>query len=175
MAEHTSTLLSGEKLTFPLPDGPLADFVARVRVAANDPAVSINELLDLLYSADNPLLDTTILPGRALATRATLHNPVYHVLLDLLDQKRIQAGQLNLAAAHARYTVDVPQAARRLGITPASVRAAIQARRLAGVYQNGQWWVSEESLASYKVSNRGRRKRKGVTRVSPPEPATDAL
>jgi hypothetical protein len=173
MSEQTYSLLSGETLTVSLPDGPLADFVARVRVAANDPGVSINQLVELLYSADNPLLDTTILPGRAMVTRATLDNPVYHVLLDLLDQKRIAAGQLNLAAAHARYTVDVPSAARRLGITPASVRAAIQGRRLAAIFQTGQWWVSEESLASYKVSNRGRRK-KGTKRVPPPEPATDA-
>src|SRR5262249_9224085 len=80
-----------------------------------------------------------------------------------------QGGQLNLAAAHARYTADVPSAARRLGTTPASVRAAIQARRLAGVFQNGQWWISEESLASYKGSNRGRRREGG--KRGPTEPA----
>jgi|SRR5262245_1936193 len=153
MASYTA--LSGETIRFPDPDPVTADFLARARVAASDLTVSINDMIELVYGPDNPLLDKTILPGRPMVTKAVFVNPVYHVLADLIGVKRVQLGLLDMAAARAAYTLSVPEAAKRLGITPAAVRAAITGKRLGAIYENGQWWLRPESVASYKVSNRG--------------------
>jgi hypothetical protein len=151
----TYQLLSGETVEYPTPAPPVANFMARVLHAAGDPAVDVNGMIELIYGPENPILDTTLVPGRPMITKAVFENPVYHVLSDQIGRKQVQLGLLDLAATRAQYTVSVPEAARRLGITPAAVRAAITARRLSGIYDNGQWWLRPESIASYRVSNRG--------------------
>lgn len=159
----TYQLLSGETVKYPAPAPAVAAFLARVLHAAGDPAVDVNGLIGLLYGPENPILDTTLIPGRPMVTKAVFADPVYHILADQIGRKQVQLGLLDPAANRAQYTLSVAAAARRLGITPAAVRAAISARRLAAVLDNGQWWVRPEAVASYRVSNRGP-KRKGTGR-----------
>lgn len=154
----TYQLLSGETIEYPTPAPPVADFLARVLHAAGDPAVDVNGMIELIYGPANPILDITLVPGRPMVTKAVFDNPIYHVLSDQIGRKQVQLGRLDMAAVREAYNVSVPEAARRLGITPAAVRAAITARRLSGMYDNGQWWLRPESIASYKVSNRGPRR-----------------
>jgi hypothetical protein len=154
----TYTLLSGEVLEYPEPPPAVAAFLAELVIAANDPAVSVPQLIEAIYGLRNPIMDTAFVPGRAMVTKAVFANPVYHVMADLIGRKQVQIGQLDLAATADAYSVSVPDAARRLGITAASVRAAINARKLAAWRKNGQWWVRPESIASYKVGTRGRKR-----------------
>jgi hypothetical protein len=166
----TYHLLSGETISYPAPPAQVAEFLAQVHVAAGDPAVDVNQMIELIYGPENPILDTTFVPGRPMVTKAVFDNPVYRVLTDLLGRKRVQLGHLDMAAARASYTVSVRDAARRLGITPAAVRAAITARRMSAMLENGQWWIHPNSVASYKVSNRGPKRsaaRKKPKRRSP--------
>jgi hypothetical protein len=151
-------LISGETITLRKQPRYVLDFIVRAQLAAHDPTVNVGQMIGLIYGLENPLLDKTMLPGRAMATKAVLENPAWRVMSDLLGVKQIQLGLLDPVAAAAMYKVSVNDASKRLGITPASVRAAINARKLAARLVNGQWWLSEESIASYKVSNRGRRK-----------------
>ena len=152
---NTYQLSSGETLSYPDPPAPVAAYLAQARAAAADPAVTPAELIALVYSPDNPLLDTTILPGRGMVTKAVLDHPVYHVLADLVFLKECAARGRSPDASYAAFTLSVAEAAARLGITPAAVRAAITGRKLAAVLKNGQWWVHPNSVASYRVSNRG--------------------
>jgi hypothetical protein len=147
-------LLSGEVLYLPQMSEAETDFLARAQAAAKDPTVSVDQMIELLYGPENPILDTTFLPGRAMVTRAVFERPLYHVLGDLLGFKRIQHGKLDMAAAAARYNISVEDAARQLGTSPESVLALIRARRLAVHFRDGQWWVSPETIASYTVAAR---------------------
>jgi hypothetical protein len=152
---NTYKLVSGETIRYPDPPPPVAAFLARVRLAAQDPTVSIGQMIDLVYGPDNPLLDHTVFPGRGMVTVAVHADPVYRVMRDQLAVKEIAAGLYDPAEARKAYTLSVPAAAKQLGISPAAVRLAISNQRLAAVYDNGQWWIRPSSVASYKVSNRG--------------------
>jgi hypothetical protein len=162
---NSYSFVTGETAKYADPSPEVADFLARVRTAANDPNVSVLALQDLIYGMENPILDKKMLPGRAMVTMAVFKNPIHHILLDQIDRKRIQLGKLDMAAMRAAHTLTVPQAARRLEITPAAVRAAINTYRLSAIYENGQYWVHPDSVASYRVSTRGPKgKRRKVRR-----------
>jgi hypothetical protein len=152
------TMLSGETVQYPDSPAEVASFLAKVRLAAANPNVSVNQLTELIYSSENPLLDTTILPGRAMVTKKVFENPVYHIMADQIGVKQIQLGLVKKEDWDTQFTISVPEAAEQLGITPGAVRAAITAKKLAAHFRNGQWYVNPNSIASYKVSNRGRKK-----------------
>lgn len=151
------TTLAGETVEYRRPEPALAAFLARVVDAAHDPGVTESAMIDLLYGPENPLLDTSIIPGRGVVTKAAFEHPVYRVLQDLLGRKRVQVGTLDLAASDARHTVSVTEAAERLGVHPSAVRQALQTGRLAGRKVGGTWLTTEEALASFRVVRRGPR------------------
>lgn len=119
-------------------------------LAAHDPTVTEAALTELIYGKENPLLDQSIFPGRGAVTKITLANPVYHVMLDLLDAKRVQAGTLSKPAAEAAFTMTVSEAAETLGITPGAVRQALDAKRLAGVKRGPSYFLDPRSVATYR-------------------------
>jgi hypothetical protein len=152
----TYQLLSGETIEYEIKDPLVRDYLGQIQSAANDPQVSMNEMIALVYNVANPVLDKNLVPGRAMVTPEIFANPVYRVMADLVWQKQFQQPGFDIEKANAQFTLTVPQAAKRLGITPASVRAAITAKKISAILRNGQWWIHPNSIASYKVSNRGR-------------------
>jgi excisionase family DNA binding protein len=159
--------VAGEVIEFPDPSPAIANYLVLATKAAHDPNVTVNDLIELIYHTKNPLLDTTILPGRALVTKAIFANPIYHVFSDLLDVKRVQLGLLDPVAAKESYTLTVTTVATQLGISESAVKLAIKEHRLAAIRDGGQWWINPNSVASYRVSNRGPKgkgTRKKVTR-----------
>lgn len=148
-------MLSGDVIEYEAPAKEVDDYLAQIKVAANNPDISPGELVDLMYSEDNPLLKTGIIPGRGVVTREVSNHPVYHVMLDLLEQKRIQAGVLDREAAESQYTMTVSEAADRLGVSKSAVRQAIQKNKLAGRKVGRRWKLYPESVDAYEVSNRG--------------------
>ncbi|MDB5306897.1 MAG: hypothetical protein JWO38_1099 [Gemmataceae bacterium] len=164
---NSHTLLSGETIEYPDPPPKVAAFLDRVRGAAADPGVSVGQLVALIYGLKNPLLDTTVLLGRAMVTKAASENPVFRVMADQIGVKQ----GIGPAATPDACTVSVPAAAEQLGIAPAAVRAAISCRKLGAVLRNGQWYMRPEAVATYKVSTRGRKtavKRGPGAAASPP-------
>lgn len=151
----TYECLSGALIDYPEPPPDVAAFLDRAKSATTDPLVDLVGMNQLIFGERNPLLDRST--GRAMVTRAVFENPLYRVLNDLLDVKAVNLGLLDLNAAAAAYTVTVIEAADRLGITPASVRAAIVSGKLAARKRNGEWYLRPEAVSSYKVSNRGRK------------------
>ena len=162
-------LVNGEELLYSQPDKPLADYLERVGRAMEDPNVSEQELLALIYSADNPLLDSATVPGLGIVTRRTIDDPVYRVMVGCLSRKRVQMGTLDLAATEAGYTVSVTDAASILNIHPSAVRQAIQIGRLSAWRKGGHFYLRPESLESYDVGRRGPRSARleggGVLRI----------
>jgi hypothetical protein len=169
---NTYNCLSGHTLTYPDPPPDVAAFLERVRLATANPAVSPNQLIELIYGLENPLLDKTMLPGRAMVTQTVFDNPIYHIMRELLFRKELAAAHQTVEQVAAPYTISVKDAAKKLGITESSVRAAITARKLEAWMRNGQWYLRPESIASYKVSNRGRKKRKKATTKPAPSAAS---
>lgn len=51
--------------------------------------------------------------------------------------------------------IGVTEAARRLGVSAVTIRNAIRAERLNAVFDNGQYWIQPEDLASLRVGTRG--------------------
>jgi len=149
------TLVSGETVTYDDPDPEVADYVARVREAAQDPTVSVDDLLELIYSNDNPLLESDQIPGKGMVTTEVFEDPVYKVMADQISVKRIQQGTLDPETMHDKYTVSVSDAADELGISTSAVRQAIYKDRLAAVKKGGAWKIAPSSIDAYEVSNRG--------------------
>lgn len=154
------TTIAGEVLEYARPGPDLARFLARVRAAAEDPRVSEHELVELIYGRENPLLDQTIFPGRGAVTREAFANPLYHVMLDLLDAKRISVGTLDPVRAAGRYTMTVSEAAAELGVSPSAVRQAIERGQLASWKKGPRLHLLDpHSVATYRdhVQRRGPR------------------
>lgn len=160
------TLLSGETVEFTAPTGTLGAFVKRVLAAAKDPAVTERELTDLVHGPDNPMLDPGVVPGRMVATAEVYRDPLFHVLLDCVARKRLPPGT-GVVPARARYTMTVPDAAKQLGISESAIRQAIYASRLRARKDGGTYYLDPASVAGYRVSRRGPRRREGGHKGAP--------
>lgn len=153
----THRTLAGDELEYPEPDGELAPFLERVREAAGDPAIATVAMVELIYGADNPLLaprssSPVALPHRGTATAQTWANPVWHVMLDLLEAKRI-------AVVEATASLRLEEAGELLNLTPDAVRKAVLVENLTGEKRGNRWYVTPGSVATYRdrVLRRGRR------------------
>lgn len=154
------TTIAGEVLEYPRPEPELARFLARLRTAVEDPGVSESAIVELIYGSENPLLDHTIFKGRGAVTREVFANPLYHVMTDLLDAKRVQVGTLNPERAAARYTMTVTDAAAELGISTSAVRQAIERGQLSSWKANPRMHLLDpETVRAYRdhVVRRGPR------------------
>jgi hypothetical protein len=143
---------------------PTADeqkFIDCVAAAVDDPKVKESDLVALIYGPENPLLESKA--GYSFVTPAAFANPVYRVLTDLLDRKRVKLGLLNLEKAASRYTLSVAQAAEKLGIAPSAVRTAVLDGRLPSWMKDGQIFLDPHSVESYEVVRRGRSPQLRVT------------
>ena len=136
---------------------PEKNYLRKVEQAAADPTVDEIEVAALVWNTDNPYLQIHPDTGAAIADRAAYDSVVFQIMLDLIDQKRINLGTLDPEAAAARYTLTVKEAADKLGIHAATVRKAIDAKRLAAWKRGGTYMLDPASVASYKISNRGAR------------------
>lgn len=152
MATHIT--LTSERIDYDA-SPEIQDFLARVALAANDPAVTVSDIVGLIYGEQNPMLVRGVIPGMGLVTAEVHASPVYRVLTDYLDRKRVQAGTLDPAAAEAAYTLTVADAARQLGISESAVRQAIARDRLDAKHIRGRHMLRPEAIASYQRSNRG--------------------
>lgn len=153
----TYEMISGETIEYELgkTGSAIALFFNRVLAAADDPAVSVVMLEELVYGLDNPLLSKDILPGRAVVTLATYDNPVFVVMLELIGRKRIAVGQLDVQAARLRHTMTVRDAALQLGVTEGAIRQAIYAGRISAWKDGGTHYLDPTVISAYRVSRRG--------------------
>lgn len=153
-SNETYRLVSGEVIEYATPPPAVADYLARVQLAAQDPSVSLAELIDLIYSEDNPIMATGIIPGRGVVTQETFDDPVYRVMMDQVTIKRVQLGQFDPEEAKRHFTMTVGEAAERLLMSEPAVRKAIHDDRLAGRKIDGRWFIDPASVKAYDVDQR---------------------
>jgi hypothetical protein len=144
--------LEGREIEYTEPVGELADFMKRLEAAVFDPQIDSAKLNNLIFSAENPLLDRTVRPGKAVVTRKVYDNPLYTIMGDLIGRKDVQLGLLDVEKAFAGYTVDIPTAAMELGISEEAVQHAIESYKLPAVFRDQQWWLDPKSFAGYKLA-----------------------
>jgi hypothetical protein len=124
------TAINGQQIEAPEPTGALVEFVERVFALANDKKKTANDMIALVYSRENPILDQTIFPTRGAVTKEVLDNPWYHIFADLIFRKECAEDGTTAEELAEQYTLTVPEAAEQLKIHPASVQKAIAAKRL---------------------------------------------
>lgn len=105
-------------------------FLKKVLALYEDPRKSENDLIALVYSKENPILDQTIFPTRGAVTAAVLENPLYGVMTDLIFRKECAKSGTKIEELADQYTLTVVEAAEQLKIHPASVQKAIASKRL---------------------------------------------
>lgn len=155
--EQQYETISGEVLRFPRPVQAVADFLEQIWLDSQLSDVTADDLTQKVWSPDNPLMKKGPRPGQAHATLETYKHPVFRVMLDIIDRKRVATGSLDLSAARARYTFTVDQAAEQLAIDAATVRRAIREGRLAAWKDRSTYWLDPSAVENYRVSTRGRR------------------
>jgi len=149
----TYRTLAGDELEYPEPSKQLARFLDRVTEAASDTAIEADQMTALIYGPDNPLLgpSTSAIPERRSVSRETWADTTWHMMLDLLEAKRI-------AIAESSPTMSLEEAGQLLGITEDAVRKAAIAGTLDGEKSDNRWHVTPGSVATYRdrVRRRGR-------------------
>src|SRR5688572_2068748 len=66
----------------------LEAFLPRVLKLLKDPTKTEDDMIEIVYGQDNPILDKTMFPGRGAVTKAIHGSPVYRMFTDLLERKR---------------------------------------------------------------------------------------
>jgi hypothetical protein len=146
--------LSGHEIRYDDPTPEVEAFLRRAVELAADPKVPERDLVEAVYSRENPILDHTLFPGRGAVTPDVFANPLYHVLLDLLFRKEVQQRKVDVEAIAARYTLTVDEAAARVGVHPTSITKAISERRVGSWYRDGRYWLDPNGLASLQRAPR---------------------
>lgn len=153
MLQHTT--ISGHVIEYPEPEPKLEALLRQLRRMVDDPSMIENDMIEIAYSKDNPLLGSDLFPTRGAVTRETLANPAYYVMTDLLGRKRIAQDGIDVAKLASEYTLTVPEAAERLGIHESAVRLAIRSRRIPSWVKDGQYFLAPRSVDSFAVGTRG--------------------
>ena len=122
--------LFNHTIKYPKPTPALAKFIKRLEAMVADTKVPEDQFRAVLFGRDNPLLDHTLYPERGPITAATLKDPVYPVLMDLLAQKQAQEDRVNLEKLEAEYSMPVTEAAGLLGVHVNTLKKRIKTRQL---------------------------------------------
>lgn len=152
----------GELISYPEPDEETKAFLERAIDAAEDPRVSNDQLIELIYGLENPILEHGRFEGRGAVTKEVLKNPLYRVFLDLLDHKRVALGETSAAALREPFKLKVSEAAEIAGVTPDAIRKAVRDSRLTGIETPDGIRIDPRGLRSWVETRKPRGKTKGA-------------
>lgn len=157
MAIHIT--LSNKEIEYDDRDPVVAAFLQRVRELAAKPKSKESDLIALVYSQENPIMDRTLFPERGAVTKEVLEHPVYRVLCDIMGRKRVEQDSVNVETLGASYTLTVAEAAAKLGMTTSAVRQAIDASRLPSWKKGGHHFLNPDHFSAFKLGTAGPKKR----------------
>jgi excisionase family DNA binding protein len=153
----THITVSGHEITYE-PNEEVAAFIDRVVALAAKKTTKEADLVALVYSRENPILDKTLFPERGAVTKAVLDHPVYGVLMDLLARKRLEQDKVDVASLGEEYTLSPSDAAKVLGVNESAIRQAIDARRLPSWKRDGRHWLKRDHVLAFQLGTRGPKK-----------------
>lgn len=137
------------ELVWPGEDTPLRAFLAKAIRWTYEPDVTVGELYNLIYGAQNPILVDGVV------TRAATEDPAWGLLMEAIDRKRAAVGHLDVEAARARFTMPVSEAALQLGVSTSAVRQLIDRSRLVACKEGASYLLDPASVAAYRGVRRG--------------------
>lgn len=159
----THTTASGDELTLQLTDDELA-FYRRVRAMCDDPSKNAGDVIDLVWSDQNPILAPSPIPGRGYVTAAVYARPAYRAFDDLAWIKQVH--DRTVTQPDLSFDLTVADAAARLGISEGAVRKAMTAGRLPRQKRKNKLYTTSAAVAAFVPSARGpqssKRARKGA-------------
>lgn len=161
--------VTGHRVEYDEPDGKLARFLARVEKLAGDPKTTEDDLVSVIYSAENPILAPSPFGDRGIVTRETLGNPVYRVLTDILRRKDFAERRVDIAKLSAGYTLSVVEAAERIGVHESAVRQAIAANRIASWVKDGRHYLHPKWVDQFAEGIEQKSKTRNVEPESTPK------
>ncbi|HWA29144.1 MAG TPA: hypothetical protein VG734_26070 [Lacunisphaera sp.] len=144
--------LTGHRIEYDA-DPKIDKFIKRLVTLVEDRGASEGDVIALLYGRENPILDQSVFSNRGAVTRAVLENPVYRVMTDLLERKRLTPKQIEKTAA--RYTLTVKDAAERAGTHESAIRQAIAAGRLPSWKRAGVHYLDPVTVDALHPGTRG--------------------
>lgn len=156
MSKDQYKTVLGSVIQYPTPPPEVAAFIDRCTEATEDPRVSEDALLELIYGQENPVLEQGKFQGRGAVTKEVLQNPLYRVFLDLIDHKRIALGKVSPAKLDAAFTETVAEAAKRVGRSADAIRKAVQSRRIAALEKPNGYLLDPNSVDAYIASTKPR-------------------
>jgi excisionase family DNA binding protein len=159
--------LQGQRIEFDEPDAKLARLLRRVEEAAASNKAREDELVALIYSDENPLLEPSPVGGAPLVTKGTLAHPVWRVLTDLLERARVRERGIDVDKLAAGYKLSVAEAAERLGVHESAIRQAVQAGRLPAWVKEGRIYLHPKWLEQFgaTLAEKGKRGPKPLKRA----------
>lgn len=159
--------LTGDVLQLQLSDQE-ARYWARLVELAGDIAISVDLLVEAMYSSDNPILDVGPVPGRGFVTKAVFERPVYRACLDLLERKNHQLQTLDEDEVRKEFSVTAKEAAAQLGITVRAAQLAMTEGRLRSVKLRKVRYTTPVAVSAYRPGPKaGRKKEKPVAPAGP--------
>jgi hypothetical protein len=142
---------SGHRIEYPDPDPKLERFLERVQKIFQDRTKTDDDMIRLIYSTENPLMETT----NGWVTREVFDNPVYHVLGDLLVRKRMDVNGTDPERIAAQYTLTVSDVAARKGVSEDAIRKAVRENRLPSWVKGGSYFFEPKSIERVPLGTRG--------------------
>lgn len=100
MATVIHELISGGVIEYES-TAELDAFLPRVLKLLKDPTKTEDDMIEIVYGPENPILDKTLIPGRGAVTKATIGSPIYRMFTDLLERKRCQRARARRDAVTA--------------------------------------------------------------------------
>lgn len=86
---QTHVTFSGKTIEYE-PTPVVAAIIDRLETMLRDPRTTHDEMLVIVFSTKNPLMDAEMFPPYAMATARTLDDPAYSVMRDLLYRKEYE-------------------------------------------------------------------------------------
>lgn len=145
------TTMLGRVLELEDKPAKLATFYAKILACETGAAAE-----DLAYGPKNPLAVAHNVAGLPIWTAEQLRDPRWAYLQDAVARCRLAAGELDLESVMRAASWEVAEAARSLGVTPASVRQHIDTGALPAVQVAGRWLLDRRAVEAFSgVGGRG--------------------
>jgi hypothetical protein len=159
-------LITGHTIECEEADAQTRALLARLSAMVADSKATANDMVVLIYSPENPVMDRTFAPGRGVVTPRVLDNPIYRAMSDMLYRKRLAQDGVDVATLAARATLTTGDVAKRLGVQPSAIRQAIASGRLCAWLRDGVNYIDPAELTHFELAPRGRPSSDSVPRAS---------
>lgn len=151
---RTFHLLNGDTISVHVPDD-VALFLERLDSAVHDPSIADDQVFNWVHGCENPMLTEDLFPGQRKLTGEVSRHPLFFVMWDFIQRKRVASGTLDLDALNARHSLSVAEAGNELGVSMKSLRKAIHGGRIPALRRDGQWFLDPDTVERYCVVLRG--------------------